>query len=91
MSLTFWVKLLKRFSKNHIPIAIVNEVVRKRSPLTSWITIPQKNYEKGIKHKEEVAAESLLLKLVIGRYKRKHHNNADNEINVVYPRKGIKL
>ena len=43
---------------------------------------PQKNHEKGIEHKEAVAAESLLLKLVIGRYNREHHN-ADNEINVV--------
>lgn len=51
----------------------------------------QKNHEKGIKHKEEVAAESLLLKLVIDRYNREHHDNADNEINVVYPRNGIKL
>ena len=44
---------------------------------------PQKNHEKGIEHKEAVAAESLLLKLVIGRYNREHHDNADNEINVV--------
>lgn len=44
---------------------------------------PQKKHEKGIEHKEAVAAESLLLKLVIGRYNREHHDNADNEINVV--------
>lgn len=75
--------MLKRFSKKHIQIVIVNDVVRKAPPLTSWITIPRKKHEKGIEHKEAVAAESLLLKLVIGRYNREHHDNADNEINVV--------
>ena len=44
--LTFWVKLLKRLSKKHIPIAIVNEVVSKAPPLTSWITIPRKTTKK---------------------------------------------
>lgn len=38
---------------------------------------PQKKHEKGIEHKETVAAESLLLKLMIGRYNREHHDNAD--------------
>lgn len=73
--------IVKNISK--IKIAIVNEVVRKAPPLTSWITIPRKTTKKGIEHKEAVAAESLLLKLVIGRYNREHHDNADNEINVV--------
>lgn len=78
--------MLKRFSKKHIPIVIVNDVVRKAPPAHFLDHDPQKNYEKGcdgIEHKETVAAESLLLKLMIGRYNREHHDNADKEVNIV--------